>query len=150
MSRRNALARVVAVYGQMERLREIEMQLAGAAVEEAERAGAQALAQKQESHRLGHEALARGEVAEWRVQQSTYAEAEQYQQRAGELRGARMAVQAEAEENHRASRQQTEQVAQVLEDRVRAEAVVEARREQARADDRFGARLKSQPTRGQG
>lgn len=142
MSRKKALARVVAVYGQVERLRLVELQQAGAAVAMAERRQAEALEVIAESHRLGHEALERGEGTEWRVQQSSRAEAEQHWQRAAELREARAVVQAEAAEMHRASRQQTEQVQKVVEGRAREEALADARREQAAADDRFGARLR--------
>ncbi len=135
------LHRVAALYGQVERVRLVELQEAAAAVAEAERLRVAAEAARGDRQQEGRAALARGEGIAWRLAESACEVAEVTMDRAAAVRAERELLRASAGELYRASRLRTEQVARVVEGLRAAEALVAGRREQAATDDRYAARL---------
>lgn len=141
MTRTKALARVAAVYGQMERLRLVELQAAAAAVAEAEGLRGEAELAGEAQKGEGRAALARGEGVAWRLAESACEAAGAAALRAGVLRDEREALRAGAGDVYRASRLQAEQAAGAVEGLRQVEAIAAGRREQAATDDRYAARL---------
>ncbi len=135
------LGRVVALYGQLERVRLMELQEAAAAVVAVDRLRAEAEAAGVARRSEGRAALARGEGMAWRMAESACEAAEVVVARAAAERTAREASRLAAVEVHRASRLRAEQALRVAEVEARAVAATEGRREQAATDDRYAARL---------
>lgn len=135
------LARIAALYGQVERVRLVELQQAAASVAEAERLRTAAVEDGAVHQGAGRAALAEGEGHGWRLAQDACQAAHEIAARAEELRAERDVVRASAGESYRASRRQTAQLVRVVAGLVKAETLLEERREQAAADDRFAARL---------
>ena len=135
------MARLVRLYRMVERMDAAEARLAGDAAERVAGLRAAEAKGEREQRELARAALAAGDRGGWAVAAS-----------AGDFAAARVvglaAVQAEREAQrdrtlavYRASRMRTEQVAGLEEKARREQAVEEARRSQAAADDRFGSRL---------
>ena len=141
MKQSKGVARVAALYGQVERMRLIELQEAAAAVAEAERVRAAAEAACEERRSEERAALVRGEGLEWRLAQGGCEALERTMLQAVAMRKERETSRASAEEGYRTSRLQAEQAAQVVVELRAVENGLEARREQAAADDRYAARL---------
>lgn len=138
---RKGLARVASLYGQVERVRLVELQLAAAGVLEVERALAAAAEDQVARRAEGRGALALGESVHWRMAESACDAAERSADTIEALRVARETLRAEAGTQYRASRLQTERVARVVADLKAIERLREDKIEQANADDRFAARL---------
>jgi hypothetical protein len=135
------LAKVAMLYGQVERVRLVELQEAAAAVAEAEHLRAAAEARGAAHRSEGRAALLQGEGLAWRLAESAGDATEVLRERALLLMAERDVLRTAAGEAYRSSRLRTEQVTRVVEAIAQAQAVVDARREQAATDDRYAARL---------
>ena len=135
------MARLVRLYRMVERMDAAEARLASDAAERVTRVRAAEAVGAREQRELARAALGAGDRSGWLAAES-----------AGEFAAVRVAGLAplEAERKaaleralavYRQSRMRTEQVERVEEKARREKAVEEARKSQAEADDRFGARL---------
>ena len=135
------LARVAALYGQVERVRLGEWRQAAAAVDEAEQMRAAATEAGARCRMEARASLAQGEMTGWRVAESAAEVSGLIAERAKGMRQKRDAMQTAANLVYVASRMQTERITRVVEGLAMAEMAMEQKREQATADDRFAARL---------
>ena len=139
--KQSGLARVAALYGQVERVRLVALQQAAIAVNDAALTRDLATAAGVLRRLEGRAALALGEAEGWRLAESTSEAAEVMAESAEELRLQRESLRAEAGEDYLASRVQRKRVGRIVECVALAEKGIQDRREQAEADDRFAARM---------
>jgi len=139
-SRTKSLRRIARLYGVVEEMHSVTLRQATATVNEAEGAirmerNAGALAAE-----AGRTALSAGEREEWLL---SHAEGEISLMRAKlfeEMKERYVVVEQAAREEFLASRIKTEQMKQIVEQRVKQTALEEGRRIQATSDDRYAAR----------
>jgi len=140
MATRGGLRRLATLYGMVEQMRSLELRVAAGAVDDVVCASAiEALVHRGQVDG-GRAAMAAGDREEWSVAETTREVVEARIERLAKLRVVREVKLDEARDAHKTSRLKVEQMERVVE-RARAEAaLVEDRKTQAVADDRFAAR----------
>ena len=128
------LERLAALYERLERMEAARVQLAAAAVADVTRERMAEEAYGRAEGELARAALVGGDRRAWVV-------AADREDRLARVQVQREAAYGDAMAEYTACRLQSQQVLQVVERRQRSEKVLEDRRTQATADDRYGARL---------
>jgi hypothetical protein len=137
---KHALKRIAALYGMLDRMRSVELRMAAAAVEEVERVAAMHHAVSIDQQTCGRAALVTGDRAEWMLSKAAREFAEVRIAQLVDLREARAEVLDAAVIAHRQSRLKVEQIDRVVDRARTAQALDQARRTQAVADDRYASR----------
>ena len=135
------LERLAALYERVERMEAARVQLAAAAVADVTRERMAEEAYGRAEGELARAALVDGDRRAWVVAASAGEFAADREDRLARVQVQREAAYGDAMADYTASRLQSQQVLQVVERRQRSVKVLEERRAQATADDRYGARL---------
>ena len=129
------------MYARVERMEAVSAQLAGAAVARIARERLAEEAYGREEQELARVALVGGDRGGWLVAASAGGFAQEREAKLAALQVQRERARDDAMASYAASRLKSQQVLQVAERRQHTEKVLEERRAQASADDRYGSRL---------
>lgn len=140
MARSPGLKRLVKLYDLVERVRAVELHAAESSLDEVKRTRSTEESRQRDLIRDGRAALINGDGFEWMLALKGRSLIETRLRRILEQKLRFEEIRQKAAEAHRMSRLRLEQLQRVVERVQTASAIVEVRRTQALADDRYGAR----------